>query len=70
MITDSEYSSEELFDELYKLGIVATGTARANWLKYCSKEMRLEDRQHSQLPKGKMYSLYYVIISFSSCNYL
>lgn len=49
---DSEFTNYTLFHELSKMGILAIGTARHNWLTWSSPELRIAKKQRRQLAVG------------------
>lgn len=52
IIMDNEYSHPVLFDELAKIGVLATGTVKANTLKFSAPEMRRAKRFRRGFPTG------------------
>ena len=52
VIMDNGYTSHALFDELAKLGVMATGTVRSNWLTHTSPSMHLSKKEKRNMKKG------------------
>lgn len=52
VIMDSWYTNHNLFEELSKLGMRATGTIRSNWITYGLPHLKISKKQSHLLQKG------------------
>lgn len=52
LFCDSEYTNYRLFDDLWEVGVAATGTIRTNWLTYSLHALREPRKKPNKFTKG------------------